>query len=266
MKSFLIKPGSRVDLDKFDPDDRSASLGSKKQSLEKLAALGARLNELQDVFYGSRSHKLLVVLQGMDTSGKDGTIRHVFSAVDPLGVRVAGFKAPTDDEKAHDFLWRVHRVAPAAGEIVIFNRSHYEDVLITRVHDWIDNEEAKRRLAHINAFEKLLADSGTVIRKFYLHISRDEQKTRLEERLSDPDKHWKFALGDLAERKLWDRYMTAYEDAIAVTSTDVAPWYVVPANSKTNRNLFISNVLVETLESLKLTYPQGPELKGIVVE
>ena len=267
MKKFLIKPGSKVDLAKFDPEDRSAAPGTKQENAEKLAALSERLDELQDVFYGARSRKFLIVLQGMDTSGKDGTIRHVFGAVDPLGLRVTSFKAPTEEEKSHDFLWRVHRPAPANGEMVIFNRSHYEDVLITRVHNWIDNKEAARRFAHINAFEQMLADAGAVIVKFFLHISKDEQKVRLHERLSNPDKHWKFALGDLAERKQWDRYMAAYEDALSKTSTPHAPWYVVPANSKTNRNLFVSQVLVQMLEDLKLAYPAPAEdLKGIVIE
>ncbi len=174
---------------------------------------------------------------------------------------------PTDEERSHDFLWRIHRQVPAAGETVIFNRSHYEDVLVPRVHELIGKNEVKSRFGHINAFEAMLADSGTIIIKFFLHISRDEQKARLEERLANPDKRWKFALGDLAERKLWDRYAEAYEDLLGSTSTRHAPWYVVPANSKGNRNLFISRVLVSTLESLKLAYPQpATDLANIVVE
>jgi len=265
MKKFRIKPGSRVDLSKYDPDDRSASFATKEEDAAALSAMQARLDALQDVFYAAHAHKLLVVLQGMDTSGKDGTIRHVFNSVDPLGVRVASFKVPTEEEKDHDFLWRVHRVVPGAGEIAIFNRSHYEDILVTRAHGWIDGKEAKHRIAHINAFEALLADAGTVIVKFFLHISRDEQKRRLEERIANQDKQWKFAVGDLGERKLWDRYVRAYEDALSGTSTACAPWYVVPANSKTNRNLMISRVLVKTLEKLRLEYPRRPDLAGIVV-
>ena len=264
---FRIAPGVKVSLAKYDPADKSASAGAKDKNLLQLAALSNRLDQLQDVFYASGKHKLLVVLQGMDTSGKDGTIRHVFNSVDPLGVRVASFKAPTDEEKAHDFLWRIHRQVPADGEIVIFNRSHYEDVLITCVHQWIDAKECQRRYKHIIAFEKLLAQSGTIIRKFYLHISREEQKKRLDARLSDPDKQWKFRLADLDERKHWDAYAAAYEDALAATSTDDAPWYVVPADSKTNRNLFISQVLVKTLEDLRLRYPpSGENLQGVVVD
>ena len=267
MKKFLIKPGKKVSLARYDPADRSASSSFKEKDIRELTALSARLDKLQDVFYASAKHKLLIVLQGMDTSGKDGTVRHVFNAVDPLGVRVASFKAPTEEEKSHDFLWRVHRQVPGNGEIVVFNRSHYEDVLITRVHGWIDAKECKRRYKHINAFEKVLADSGTVILKFFLHISMDEQKRRLEERLANPDKQWKFRLGDLEERKHWEDYMTAYKDAMEATSTALAPWFVVPSDSKTNRNLFISRVLVKTLNGLKLGYPPPEEnLEGVVVE
>lgn len=267
MEKFRIKPDKKVDLSKFDSDDRSASTGTKQQDAEELATLSARLGQLQDVFYGSGAHKLLIVLQGMDTSGKDGTIRKVFGSVDPLGVRVANFKAPTDEEKSHDFLWRIHRQTPGNGEIVIFNRSHYEDVLITRVHGWIDKKETKRRFRQINEFELMLAEHGTVIQKFFLHISKDEQKARLEERLSDPDKQWKFQLGDLEERKFWDQYTEAYEDALQNTSTKHAPWHVVPANSKMNRNLYILRVLVQTLEGLKLAYPDHQEdLQDVVVE
>jgi len=267
MEKFRIKPDKKVDLSKFDTKDRSASPGTKQQNIEMLAKLSNRLDELQDVFYGASARKLLIVLQGMDTSGKDGTIRHVFKSVDPLGLRVANFKGPTDEEKSHDFLWRIHRHVPANGEIVIFNRSHYEDVLITRVHGWIDKKEVKRRLRQINEFESMLAENGTILCKFFLHISKDEQKARLQERLSNPDKRWKFQLGDVEERKYWDEYRAAYEDALENTSTKCAPWYVVPADSKTNRNLFISRVLVNTLEDLKLTYPVSEiDVQSIVID
>jgi PPK2 family polyphosphate:nucleotide phosphotransferase len=267
MDKFRLQPGKQVDLSEFDPDDRSASPGTKEEDLAVLADLSARLDKLQDVLVASRMHKLLIVLQGMDTSGKDGTIRHVFKNVDPLGVHVVAFKAPTEDEKSRDFLWRVHLHVPGNGQIGIFNRSHYEDVLITLVHGWIGGAEAKRRYAHINAFEKLLAETGTTIVKFYLHISEEEQRRRLQERVDDPDKHWKFRMGDLEERKLWNKYIKAYEAALEATSSDVAPWYVVPSDSKTNRNLFISRVLVDTLEKLKLRYPESQEdLAGIRVK
>jgi PPK2 family polyphosphate:nucleotide phosphotransferase len=267
MKKYLVKPGSKVVLAKSKTIDYGSTAPSKEERLQQLAVLSERLDKLQEVFYASGKHKLLIVLQGMDTSGKDGTIRQVFHSVDPLGIRVAYFKTPTEEEKSHDYLWRVHRQVPGNGEIVIFNRSHYEDVLITLVHGWIDAKECKRRYEQINAFEQLLCENGTVILKFYLHMSKDEQKRRLEERLADPDKQWKFRLGDLQERKLWNDYMRAYESAITATSSKCAPWHVVPADSKSSRNVFISSVLVETLEGLKLRYPRSQEnLKGVVVD
>jgi PPK2 family polyphosphate:nucleotide phosphotransferase len=220
--------------------------------------LAERLLELQQLFFADGRFKMLVVLQGLDSSGKDGTIKHVFKMVNPLGVRVANFKRPNDVELAHDFLWRVHRNVPARGEITIFNRSHYEDVLVARVHDLVPKVTWTRRYGHIRDFERLLADDGTVIRKFYLHISKDEQKERLQERLDNPSKHWKFEHGDVEERRYWDDYVVAYEDAIAETSTDRAPWYVVPADKKWYRNLVISSVLVEALEALELRYPDPP--------
>lgn len=263
---FRIEPGKRAQLDRRDPGDLK-TFPNRKAAEKQSQKDSEAIDKLQDRLYAEGKRALLVVLQGTDTGGKDGTIRHVFNSVDPLGVRVASFKTPTEEEKAHDFLWRVHRQAPGNGEIVIFNRSHYEDVLITRVHGWIDGKECARRYKHINAFEKLLAQSGTTILKFYLHISRDEQKRRLQARLDDPDKQWKFRLADLDERKRWDDYTAAYEDALAATSTDCAPWFVVPADSKTSRNVFISKVLVKTLEDLKLRYPQSQEnLQGVVVE
>ena len=264
---YRVKPGSKVDLKDWDPDDKSASPGTKEEDEKRLMELAARIDEQQELLYAEAKRGVLVVLQGMDTSGKDGTIRHVFREVDPLGVRAVRFKAPTEDELAHDFLWRVHPHAPAKGEVVIFNRSHYEDVLVVRVHKLISEAECKRRYELINAFERLLVDSGTVILKFYLHISKDEQRKRLQDRIDNPKKQWKFNVDDLAERKLWPDYMKAYTDALAATSTEWAPWYVVPSNSKMNRNLFVSSVLLDTLEGLKMQYPRPKEkLDGIVVE
>lgn len=263
---FRITPGTRVHLAKRDPADKSAVPAGKAERLGRLAELTPRIDALQDLLYAERRHKVLVVLQGMDTAGKDGTIRHVFSAVDPLGVRAVSFQAPVGEECAHDFLWRVHRQVPRRGELVIFNRSHYEDVLIVRVHKGIDRAECKRRYAHINAFERLLAENGMIILKFFLHISQDEQRQRLQERINDPTKHWKFNPGDLQERTQWGAYMQAYEDAIAATSTDCAPWYVVPADSKSTRNLIVSAILIEQLEALKMQYPRPAEdYTGLVV-
>ncbi|MEZ4640879.1 MAG: polyphosphate kinase 2 family protein, partial [Caldilineaceae bacterium] len=239
----------------------------KDEGKERFKDLNKRLEELQETLYAQGKHKLLIVLQALDTGGKDGAIRHVFDGVNPQGVKVVPFKVPTPIELAHDYLWRVHPHTPARGEMVIFNRSHYEDVLVVRVHNLVPEDVWSRRYEHINAFEKLLADEGTTILKFYLHISKPEQKERLQARLDDPSKHWKFRAGDLAERKLWPDYMAAYEAVLNRTSTEWAPWYIVPADRKWYRNLVISEVLVKTLEDLNLHYPESKEpLDGIVIE
>jgi PPK2 family polyphosphate:nucleotide phosphotransferase len=256
---YRVKPGGKARLKDWDPADVRASPGSKEQDTKLLAQCNERLDVLQDLFYAAHDHKLLIVLQGMDTSGKDGTIRHVFNSVDPLGVRVASFKAPTEEELDHDFLWRVHRQLPGKGEIVIFNRSHYEDVLIVRVRKWIDGDDCERRYRQINDFERLLAESGTIVLKFFLHISKEEQRKRLVARTQDPRKRWKFRLGDLDERKLWKNYQQAYQDALAATSTKWAPWYVIPADSKINRNLLISSIVIDALSALQLRYPKPKE-------
>ena len=264
---YRVSPGKRIRLKDFDPDDTSPIEGGKKEGEQIVDKLGERLDELQDVLYAAHGKKLLIVLQGMDTSGKDGTIRRVFHSVDPLGIRVASFKAPTAEELDHDFLWRIHRQVPGKGEIAIFNRSHYEDVLVVRVHELVPAKVWRARFEQINAFEEMLAATGTVIVKFFLHISIDEQKKRLQKRLDDPAKRWKFNSGDLAERKLWDKYMAAYEDVLNKTSTDYAPWYVVPANAKWFRNVIVSQVLVDTLERLDLEYPPAEkDLDGVTVE
>jgi PPK2 family polyphosphate:nucleotide phosphotransferase len=264
---FRVKPGSRVDLSKLDPSAKDGVPAAKEERLQLLAQLAERVDALQDLLYAQGLHKVLVVLQGMDTAGKDGTIRHVFGEVDPLGVRAISFRAPVGEELEHDFLWRVHRQVPRRGEIAIFNRSHYEDVLVTRVHEWIDPDECRRRYEHINAFERVLADSGTTILKFFLHISKEEQRRRLQARIDDPTKRWKFNPRDLEERKLWDRYVDAYQDALTATSTERAPWYVVPSDSKSSRNLIISSILVRSLEALKMTFPQPAlDVSKIVVE
>jgi PPK2 family polyphosphate:nucleotide phosphotransferase len=259
--------GKRFSLARIDPAAKPFSSGSKARDKAKVAALATRVDQLQDLFYADRRFKLLVVLQGTDTAGKDGTIRGVFGQTSALGVHAVGWKAPTPDERAHDYLWRIHQRVPAEGDIVIFNRSHYEDVLVPTVNGWITPEQTRQRYEQINAFEKLLVETGTVICKFMLHISKDEQRVRLQERLDDPTKHWKFAAGDLEVRKQWDAYQQAYENAIAATGTPWAPWTIVPADSKTHRNLMIAQVVVQTLEGLKLRYPPGsPELAAIRVE
>ena len=252
-----------------DEDAGAKPLSSGAKSVDKRAVeiLSEEVAALQDIFYAEHKRKLLVILQGMDSSGKDGTIRGVFDATDPLGIRTVAFKAPTTVEKEHDFLWRIHMAMPAQGEIVIFNRSHYEDVLVPRVHGWIDGKECKRRFAHIRDFERMLSETGTVIVKFFLHISKDEQKARLQARLDDPQKHWKFDPQDLEERKLWTEYQGAYTELLAETDTDQAPWYVVPADSKTHRNLVVASILKEVLEDMKLAYPPPhPEYAALKVE
>lgn len=239
----------------------------KEREREATATLTGQIAQCQEMLYAQRKHKLLLVLQGMDTSGKDGTVRALFRQINPMGLRGVQFKAPNDEEAAHDFLWRVHRQVPVPGEIAIFNRSHYEDVLVPLVHGVIDNKECKRRYAHICDFERMLAETGTVIVKLFLHISKDEQRKRLQERLDDPDKQWKFDRNDIAQRAYWDQYQRAYERAIMATDADHAPWYLIPADSKTHRNLLISTLLLETLEDLALSYPKAdPALSSLKIE
>ena len=267
VKRYAVKPGKPVKLKDWNPAECRLSFRDSVEDAKLLAVKSDQLDKLQDLLYSEHKHKILIVVQGMDASGKDGTIRHVFNSVDPLGVHVASFKAPTEAELNHDYLWRIHSQVPGKGEIVIFNRSHYEDVLIVPVHGWITPEECENRYKQINEFERLLSDSGTTIIKCFLYISKDEQKARFEERLADPEKHWKFRLGDLEERKLWKKYMQAYEGALAATSSKWAPWYVIPANSKTERNLVISSLLIRTLEKLKMRYPEPEgDLSNVVIE
>lgn len=267
MKRYLVRPGTDIDLSKWNPNDKGDFKGGKEDGLAEVEILNTKLEELQEVLYAEHRHKVLVVLQAMDTGGKDGVIRRVFDGVNPQGVRVASFKVPTEEERDHDYLWRIHKLVPGRGEMVIFNRSHYEDVLVVRVHNIVPPEVWKKRYEQINAFERHLTENGTTILKFYLHIDADEQKERLQARLADPTKRWKFRLGDLEERKFWRDYTEAYEDVLSKTSTEHAPWYIVPANSKWYRDLVISSVLVETLQSLDMKYPEPEEnLDGILVE
>lgn len=267
MKQHLVQPGKKVNLSECDPNDTSGFKGGKTKGLARVEALNTELETLQELLYAEHKHKVLIVLQAMDTGGKDGVIRRVFDGVNPQGVRVASFKAPTPEELDHDYLWRVHKVTPGRGEMVIFNRSHYEDVLIVRVHNLVPPETWSKRYDQINDFERMLAENGTTILKFFLHIDLDEQKERLQARLDDPTKRWKFRLGDLKERKLWDEYMRAYEDALSKTSTEHAPWHIVPANRKWYRDLVIATTLVETLSSLNMRHPEPEEnLDGVVIE
>jgi PPK2 family polyphosphate:nucleotide phosphotransferase len=257
----------RFDLARIDAGARPFSSRSKARDKARVLALAHEIDALQDLFYADRRFRMLVILQGTDTAGKDGTIRGVFGQTSALGVHTIGWKAPTTDERAHDFLWRIHQQVPGNGEIMIHNRSHYEDVLVPVVNGWISAEQTKQRYAQINDFERMLVESGTVVLKFMLHISKDEQRARLQERLDDPTKHWKFAAGDLEVRKQWDQYQRAYADAISATGTPWAPWTVVPADSKTHRNLMIATAVVQALKSLDLRYPPGdPELAKLRID
>ena len=266
MKSLRVDPDKKFKIADYDANDTSAFDGDKKDGEARLEKLRQKLIPLQELLYAEHKNKVLVVLQGMDTSGKDGTIRHVFEGVNPQGVRTVAFKVPSSEELDHDFLWRVHAKVPAKGELVVFNRSHYEDVLVVRVHELVPKEVWKKRYEQINEFESFLAGTGTTILKFFLHIDKDEQKERLEARLADKTKQWKFSKGDLAERKLWDDYQQAYEEAIDKTSTKVAPWHVVPANKKWFRNVAVSELLVDALKKLNMKYPEPEDLSGIIVE
>lgn len=262
MKQYRVKPGGKLLLKEFDPDDTGEYKKNERGKVKAKAETGkliARLDGLQERLYAGATRSILIVLQGMDTSGKDGTIKSVMSGVNPQGCKVAAFKAPSKDELAHDFLWRVHREVPPKGYIGIFNRSHYEDVLITRVHGWVSDKVVKRRFDQIKEFEELLIESGTVVLKFFLHISKDEQKERLQARIADPEKRWKWNAGDLEERKLWDEYLKAFEDVISATSTEQSPWYIVPANRKWYRNLVVADRVVNALENMKLKTPPAPE-------
>lgn len=250
---------AKVRLDRFDPADTSAFPASKAATLAECARLVRRLDHAQELLYAAHGPPLLIVLQGLDTAGKDGTIRHVFSGVNPQGVRVARFGVPTEVEHAHDFLWRVHPQAPARGEITIFNRSHYEDVLAARVDKLVPKSIWKQRYRAINEFERTLVKEGAVVRKFFLVISREEQRRRLEARLHDPTKHWKFSAGDARERRKWSDYVPVIEEMLRRTSTPWAPWYLIPADKKWFRDWAVTRILVDALDGLDLRWPALPE-------
>lgn len=229
----------------------------KEEGVQRIEKYLAELTDLQNILFAQKKYSLLIVLQGMDAAGKDGTIKKVFSGVNPMGCSVAAFKKPTDEEMAHDFLWRIHHHVPAKGMIQIFNRSHYEDVLIQRVHKWVGEDVIAKRFEHINNFERLLQDTNTVVLKFYLHVSKDEQLKNLTDRLEDPTKKWKYNAADLQERELWDEYMKAYEDVFAKCSKDI-PWTIVPADQNWYKELVVAKTIVDALKKLDLVYPQLP--------
>ena len=253
-KKFRVEPDSKVDLDKIDPG-HTGKYSSAEEAANDTAAHVSALAELQALLYAEGKSSLLIVLQGLDAAGKDGTIRHVFMGVNPQGTKVQGFKVPTPEEAAHDFLWRVHKATPGRGEVAIFNRSHYEDVLVVRVHDLVPEKVWSKRYKDIRAFERNLVQAGTVILKFFLHISFEEQLKRFAERLDDPTHQWKISESDYSERELWPAYQQAYEEALSKTSTDHAPWFVIPSNHKWFRNLAISEIIVDGLRALDMKRP-----------
>jgi PPK2 family polyphosphate:nucleotide phosphotransferase len=252
---FIVKPGNKFNLKDREPDDTAGF--HKKKALLLLAENIDKLKKLQHLLYAENKRAVLVILQAMDAGGKDGTIRHVLGPLNPQGVKVVSFKAPTDEELSHDFLWRVHSHTPRTGEIRVFNRSHYEDVLIVRVHDLVPKSVWSKRYKYINSFENLLSDSNVTILKFFLHVSKNEQLERLKARLEDPTKHWKANPKDFEERQLWDDYMDAYEVVLRRCSTKHAPWFVIPADKKWFRNLAISQILLDSMESLKMKFPEA---------
>lgn len=266
LEQIRVRPGAAAGLAERDPADR-LGLEGKQESLPRLAALLEELSSLQERLWAEGSRALLLVLQGLDASGKDGAVRSVFTGVNPQGVRVVSFKAPAANELAHDYLWRVHESCPARGEIGIFNRSQYEDIVTVRVLGLVPEDVWRRRADHVRAFERLLVDEGTTVLKVFLHLSREEQRERLRERLDDPSKRWKFRSGDLETRARWDDYAAAYEEAITETSTEWAPWHVVPADRNWVRNLAVAELLVETLRRLDPQLPEPePGLERIVLD
>ncbi len=264
---YRVVDGSSFDLAAHDPNANAGFEGEKEEGQAALPELRDRLSELQRRLWAESHQALLVVIQAIDTGGKDGTIRHVFTGVNPQGVHVRSFRAPSETELAHDFLWRIHQQTPERGAITIFNRSHYEDVLVVRVHDLVPEDTWRRRYGHIRDFERMLNDEGTRVVKLFLNISKDEQQERLQARLDEPDKNWKFNASDLDDRALWGDYQEAFTEAIAETATGYAPWYVVPANRKWYRNLVVSTILIETLESMDPQYPDPePGLDAIEIK
>lgn len=253
---YLVRHGSKVDLGSIDAQEKALfGEGSKLEQEPYFERLRAELQELQKVLYAQNKQRVLVVLQAMDTGGKDGCIKNVFSRIDPQGIHVCSFKKPSEEELAHDFLWRIHSKVPANGQLVIFNRSHYEDIIAVRVKQILPEAVWSRRYRHVVEFERMLAEEGTTIVKIFLHLCKAEQKKRLETRLASPEKYWKFHPEDLKDRKLWHEFMVAYEDVISRTSTPHAPWYVVPANRKWYRDLCVARIMVDTLKSLRMEYP-----------
>ncbi|MBN1903245.1 polyphosphate kinase 2 family protein [Candidatus Sumerlaeota bacterium] len=264
---FRVKEDSKVNLDEWDPDDTRPFSDDKEQGRDRLQHLCSLLRDLQEVLYAERKHKVLIVLQGMDTAGKDGVIKSVFKEVNPQGLVIKSFGVPSEEELSRDYLWRIHKNAPEKGKITIFNRSHYEDVLVVRVNGLISHETWKKRYVQIRDFERTLHEEGATILKFFLHIDKKEQKERIQKRLDDPEKNWKFNPGDLKARALWREYMKAYEDAISNTSAPWAPWHIIPANNKWRRDLIVASLIADALDQLNMKYPKLDfDPKGVVID
>jgi PPK2 family polyphosphate:nucleotide phosphotransferase len=262
-EDFRVAPESRVSLEEIDASWTPDGM-SRDEAEKELQELIQKLRDLQHLMYAEDRHSLLVVLQGRDAAGKDGTIRHVFGPMNPQGCKVTSFKVPSKIELAHDFLWRCHAAAPVRGQVGIFNRSHYEDVLVVRVHDLVPESVWSKRYEHINAFERLLADNGTKVLKFYLHIDREEQLERFKKRIDNPKKNWKISSSDYSERPYWDAYTEAFEEALSKCSTDTAPWFVIPANRKWARNLLIARIVADSMEGLEMRFPE-PEVDMVEI-
>ena len=256
LERYWVKPGAKVEFERFESGEKALFKGAGKSEFDaQFDELQDQLQELQKMLYAQHRHRVLVVMQAMDTGGKDGCIKHVFSRIDPQGIHVRSFKKPSAEELDHDFLWRIHSKVPSTGQLVIFNRSHYEDIIAVRVKKIYPDEVWKRRQRHVIEFERMLAEEGTTIVKIFLHISKEEQKKRLESRLQNPRKHWKFNPDDLADRARWEEFMGAYEDVIGKTSTEFAPWYIVPADRKWYRNLCVARIMLDTLKKLNMDFP-----------
>ena len=256
LERYRVSPGTKADFSKFSTSENKLFSGDKKDDYEpQFGILQDELKELQKKLYAQNKHRILVVIQAMDTGGKDGCVKSVFSHIDPQGLHVRSFKKPSEEELAYDFLWRVHSKVPATGNIVIFNRSHYEDIIAVRVKKLFPDTVWKRRQRHVADFERMLVEEGTTVVKIFLHISKKEQKKRLEARLQNPEKHWKFHPDDLADRKRWDDFMEAYSEVISKTSTEHAPWYVVPSDRKWYRNLCVARIMCDTMKKLDLQLP-----------
>jgi len=262
---YRVKPNSRIVLRDWDAGDSHLFGKSESKARQELDKLCEQLDDMQKVLYAENKHKILIVLQGLDTAGKDSLIRHVFGPLNPQGIKVTSFKAPSEEDLAHDYLWRIHMAVPRAGEIAVFNRSHYEDILIVAVHNLVSSKIWKKRYTHINHFERMLTDEGTVILKFFLYIDKNEQKMRLQARLTKPHKRWKFQSSDLKERKLWPQYIKAYESVLSKTSTAYAPWYIIPSNKKWYRDFVVAHIVLKKLQALKMRYPKPENLKDIEI-